>query len=273
MTQRYFYEGVTMNGGDMDREVLWKVIATGSFIVVFGILLVVVPGTFNATPFWDKAFATVGAVFITVGVLDLVREFTSSNRKNKEIFKSIAGIIQREFDRQRKQSSLGVIDVCSRFPTTKFSEIVESAKEIQIFQTWLPNINDLLPSLFVAAKQDADIKILLLDPDSDVAHLRANELGYKKSDFVADQIRANLQELEVITKEYNNVEVRLYPSLPSFAIYKASHITFLGFYWSTTQSVQNFQVELNSQGEFGVEVAKHFEKIWDKSSELRQGLK
>lgn len=255
-----------MNGGNIDREVLWKAIAIGSFIVVFGVLLVVIPETFNATPFWNKAFATVGAVFITIGVLDLVREFTSSNRKEKELFNGIASIIQQEFDRQSKQSSLGVIDVCPRFPTTKFSEIVEMAEEVWICQTWLPNINDLLPSISVAAKQGSDIKIILLDPNSDVVHLRTSDLGYKDSDFVANQIKANLQELKAITEEHSNVEVRLYQSLPCFAIYGTSHNTYIGFYWSTSQSIQNFQLELSSQGKFGIEVSKHFENIWFKSS-------
>lgn len=144
-------------------------------------------------------------------------------------------------------------------------------------QTWIPDIQLLEDALLTAIENGATIQILILSPDSPFALQRALDLGYKDSQSGPNYINANLRELERIVVNHNlqqhQIEIRTYNVLPSFHLYAADEIMFVGFFWHGLPSKLGPSLEiLGSKSPFGSQIEKEFTKIWSlKESNVQSG--
>jgi hypothetical protein len=159
-------------------------------------------------------------------------------------------------------SEVGLTYIHSNFPRDKFAEEIERVinsddrgnKEIAILQTFAPNLNDYYEHFIRCIQNNIQIRILLAWPYSKAAELREDVLiRYDNSltnDFnIRDSVIANLETLERVLNKVENktnyLEIRLYDTLPSSAIYQAGNYMLAGFFFHGSLAVNTFQLELN----------------------------
>src|SRR2546423_8450900 len=70
----------------------------------------------------------------------------------------------------------GLVKVHEDLADMVFCDYVRSARTVTILNTWIPNLSALRGALVKAANRDAEVRILLLDPDSAAAKLRSAAL-------------------------------------------------------------------------------------------------
>lgn len=171
----------------------------------------------------------------------------------------------------------GVTRVASRFSETSFDDCVRSAEDIGILNTWMPNLDELVPSLKVALARNATVRILLLFPGSDVAQLRDealrrtlpnDERGGYVQESVAGGVRRNFAFLEglaegIVRHGNGKLEVRVYNSLPSISIYRADEHYFVGLFLHGKLAIQSPQIEIDGTNTvLGKHVQEEFETLW-----------
>lgn len=130
-------------------------------------------------------------------------------------------------------SEVGISGAVPRHTETHYDEFCSSAtNEISILQTYLGSIRGLPASIFNAANHGVKVRLLLLDPDSQMIRQRLRDIGLPDSVQVHKDA---MERVRIIINRYNPLpdmfEVRFYDSIPPFAMYKADNRIRLGFFW------------------------------------------
>ena len=158
-------------------------------------------------------------------------------------------------------ADIGLTCIYQKFPRDKFSEeidrVIDSAdrdlKQIDILQTFAPNLNDYFEDLTRAIQNDVRVRILLAWPYSEAARLREDVLRRYAQNSVSDEINicdcviANLEILEKIIRISNNstlLNIKLYDTLPSLSIYRAGDYILAAPFLHGSLAVNTFQLEL-----------------------------
>jgi len=153
----------------------------------------------------------------------------------------------------------------------------EASNSIRILQTWSGDFNALASSLKKAAERGCDIRILLLNPDSDQAKYRAKDLKHSK-DKVATLTEGDLSILSALRhmnqKLKDNMTVKLYDATPVIAIYGCDDINIVGTYWNGRYSQEGPQYEVVGEDRSGSDnpylskvINDHFNSVWEESIE------
>lgn len=159
-------------------------------------------------------------------------------------------------------SEIGLNYIYPQFPRQKFSQelhsIINSSnvddKKVDILQTFAPNLDDYYQDLIHCLQNDVKVRILLAWPYSNAAKLREAVLSkYAKNNInqeinIFSAVVANLETLsriiEVLDKS-DLLEIKLYDTLPSLAIYRAGNYVLASPFLHGSLAVNTFQLELN----------------------------
>ncbi|QSV63936.1 MAG: hypothetical protein HEQ26_15425 [Dolichospermum sp. DL01] len=144
---------------------------------------------------------------------------------------------------QLKQIQINIVSI--RIMET-WTDLLKDDKYKEIFVNAILNFIDKNPS--------SKIQILLLNPDNiDLVDARSNELKTASPEFininVADNIYINLREIQNINSQLelygkvNQLEVKLYNSSPSLAIYMCTPHLFVTFFRSGKLSTMGKQLK------------------------------
>jgi hypothetical protein len=145
---------------------------------------------------------------------------------------------------------------------------------VDILQTFAPNLNDYFEHLVRCAKNDVQVRILLAWPYSEAAKLREDVLRrYADSSIddeinIRDRVIANLETLEKIISISGNpqiLDIKLYDTLPSLAIYRAGNYLLAAPFLHGSLAVNTFQLELklNTSNQLIVHTLQNdFELMW-----------
>jgi transcriptional regulator with XRE-family HTH domain len=176
----------------------------------------------------------------------------------------------------------GLICLHEMFNTEELNSwIVRSKENVRIMDTWMVNPTNFRSVLLEAWEKNRNnseftIRILLLDPDSEVAKLRSIDMWLFEENidvnFVSNMVRFNLWQISLMQKEVKIIQVRLYKYLPSFSLYGTEENALIGFYMHGTQSdvTPNIEAQLRKDGEtttMGEWVSREFEILWDSAEE------
>jgi hypothetical protein len=176
--------------------------------------------------------------------------------------------------RLKDKQYAGLVKVHEDLADAVFCDYVRTAKTVTILNTWIPNLSALRGALVKAANRDAEVRILLLDPDSDVAKLRSAALqaGSRKGpkDRVKTGVRNCLAELasarQQIAEPYRDrLRVKLYNSLPSISVYRADGHYLVGMFLHGELAVNLPQFEVDGGNSLLAQWAQgELDTLWDK---------
>lgn len=179
-------------------------------------------------------------------------------------------------------SEIGLTYIYPSFPRDVFGEEIYSVinldnqehKKVDILQTFAPNLNDYFEHLIQCLQNGVQVRILLAWPYSEAAKLREDVLRRYADRSSADEINicdcaiANLETLERIIKISNNpklLDIKLYDTLPSLAIYRAGNYMLAAPFLHGSLAVNTFQFELklNASNQLIVHTLQNdFELMW-----------
>lgn len=179
-------------------------------------------------------------------------------------------------------SEIGLNYIYSSFPRDAFGKAINSlislenseCKQVDILQTFAPNLNDYFEHLIRCIKNGIQVRILLAWPYSEAAKLREDVLRRYANSNIGDEINirdcviANLETLEKVIRDSENpefLEIKLYDTLPSLAIYRAGSYMLAAPFLHGSLAVNTFQLELtlNSANQLVTHtLQKDFELMW-----------
>lgn len=178
-------------------------------------------------------------------------------------------------------SEIGLNYIYPNFPRDIFSKAIDNLinsdnlnKQVDILQTFAPNLNNYIEHLTRCIQNGIQVRILLAWPYSEAAKLREEVLRRYANSSIGDEIDirdcviANLETLEKIIRNSDNskfLEIKLYDTLPSLAIYRAGNYMLAAPFLHGSLAINTFQLELtlNSANQLITHtLQKDFELMW-----------
>jgi hypothetical protein len=159
-------------------------------------------------------------------------------------------------------------------------------EQVRILETWTGYFDEGLDDLIRTAVKNGtkEVRILLLDPESDHVRYRAAAMNYRP-DTVRSRIEADLEKLQELREELrldheDKVKIKVYDASPSVNMFCFDDTTIFGLYLRNIDSLRAPQftvgptddANVNTEGQFTVDtreyfVAKqlesHFESLWE----------
>lgn len=146
-------------------------------------------------------------------------------------------------------ASAGFLNLTSSLDFNLLKKGIESSNiRIYILDNWIcENLNALESQLVDALNRGVDIKIALLNPESEIAKQRSRDLKKSDHNFVSNQIRSNIDDLKTIfSKCHNpNLTVVLYSSLPTVELFVFDDELIYGNFLVGIESRYNPHIQLN----------------------------
>lgn len=210
---------------------------------------------------------------------------TKLNQEFKEEF--VDYIIPTIFD-----TNVGISGIYENFPDDKFIEQLEKTieasntqlKKVDILQTFAPNLNNYEKQLINCVKNGVSIRILLAWPLSAAARLREDVLNKYKEEGsseinIKNSVLQNLETLEKIVRTTGGkskfLQIRLYDTIPSLAIYRADNYMLAGFFFHDQLAINTFQFEINltAKNEIIIKTLKNeFNLMWELAKDFPPDL-
>jgi hypothetical protein len=179
-------------------------------------------------------------------------------------------------------SEIGLNYIHPNFPRDDFGKAIDNLidsdnserKQVDILQTFAPNLNDYFEHLIRCLQNRVQVRILLAWPYSEAAKLREEVLRRYTNSSIEDEINiqacviANLETLEKIIRVSDTskfIEIKLYDTLPSLAIYRAGRYMLAAPFLHGSLAINTFQLELmlNSANQLITQtLQKDFELMW-----------
>ena len=180
-------------------------------------------------------------------------------------------------------SEIGLTYIYPSFPRDTFGKELDrlicsddrEQKQVDILQTFAPNLNDYSEHLIQCVQNDVQIRILLAWPYSEAAKLREEVLRRYAGSTIDDEINirdrvfANLETLETIIRisgRRQPIDIKLYDTLPSLAIYRAGDYMLAAPFLHGSLAVNTFQFELklNTANQLIANTLQNdFELMWE----------
>jgi hypothetical protein len=179
-------------------------------------------------------------------------------------------------------SEIGLNYIYPKFPRDGFSkaldDLIESDnsgyKQVDILQTFAPNLNDYFEHLTRCLQNGVQVRILLAWPYSEAAKLREAVLRRYGNNSIEDELNiqdrviANLETLEKVIRvsgTSKSIEIKLYDTLPSLALYRAGSYMLAAPFLHGSLAINTFQLELrlNSANQLITHTLQQdFELMW-----------
>jgi hypothetical protein len=207
------------------------------------------------SPIEDEAF--------TQRLRTIYRKFNITGRGYK--LPQLHRYLQQQYE-QRGQGfgRLGLQTIHPGFPNDRFAAALEQLinadegddRQVAILQTFAPNLDQYRLPLSRCLLAGVSVRILLAWPYSQAASLRERVLKRYADEALADDfgiqasVIANLETLEATIRGNAHAEclqVRLYDTLPSMALYRAGHTLLAAPFLHGALAIHTFQLELDLQ--------------------------
>ena len=195
---------------------------------------------------------------------NIYRKFEINNRGHKlpQLHKYLTNKYLAYQNKDIFFSEIGLNYIYPQFPRQRFSQELDSIinssnlaeKQVDILQTFAPNLDDYDRNLIDCLQNKVKIRIILAWPYSNAAKLREEVLSkYAKSNInqeinIFNAVVANLETLEKVIQAVGQsdlLEIKLYDTLPSLAIYRAGNYILAAPFLHGSLAVDTFQLELN----------------------------
>lgn len=194
---------------------------------------------------------------------NIYRKFNINNNGHKlpQLHKYLVGKYLEYKNQDIFFSQIGLSYIYPQFPRDRFGQEIDrvinsensAEKQVDILQTFAPNLDDYYTYLRDCLQNRVKVRILLAWPYSKAAELREAVLGkyantnLKNKINIRNAVVANLEILEAIIREVGKsqlLEIKLYDTLPSLAIYRAGSYMLAAPFLHGSLAVNTFQLEL-----------------------------
>lgn len=213
---------------------------------------------------YNQRYSQIEEEAFTQRLKNIYRKFAINNKGHK--LPQLHKYLTQEYLKYQNQeiffSNIGLAYVHPLFPRENFSlaidQLIKSSdrntKQVDILQTFAPNLEDLRGQIIECLTNQIKVRILLAWPYSQAAKLRKKVLAeYAKINFdnetnILNSVVSNLETLEKIiatTKSSQLLEIKLYDTLPSLAIYRAGNYMLAAPFLHGLLAVDTFQLELD----------------------------
>ncbi|QKW08439.1 hypothetical protein HUT18_20745 [Streptomyces sp. NA04227] len=168
----------------------------------------------------------------------------------------------------------GVVKVHDGFPEGRFSDFLRSAvQEVVVLQTWIPNLHRFEAALRTAlVERGVQVRILLLHPASPVAQLRDEALRTVRDSAMGEDVQASVhRSLSILAHLHNGLDepqrdrlqVRVYNSLPSVAVYKADEQYLVSSFLHGQLAIDSTQMEIEgTETQMGRKIQAELDTLW-----------
>jgi hypothetical protein len=199
--------------------------------------------------------------------------------------------LQRFLAQQYQQSEpglsrFGLSRIHAAFPIDTFADALErllhnqeqaqeeGQQEVAILQTFAPNLEHYRAHLSRCLEAGVRVRILLAWPYSVAAGLREEVLKRYAAEPLAEDfaiqgsVIANLEILEAtirVSRNPTNLEIRLYDTLPSLALYRAGSTLLAAPFLHGALAIHTFQLELDLRASDALltgTLLNDFERMW-----------
>lgn len=195
----------------------------------------------------------------------IYRKFGIHGRGYKlpQLHRLLSARFQQDQQRDQRFSQLGLARIHAQFPAEVFAAALERCldapqeeeQRVDILQTFAPNLDQFRPHLIRALASGVRLRILLAWPYSLAAGLRQDVLKRYASMTEPEDIDiqscviANLETLENTLRSsgggHGGLQIRLYDTLPSLAIYRAGPTVLAAPFLHGSLAIHTFQLELD----------------------------
>lgn len=165
----------------------------------------------------------------------------------------------------------GITDAYELLPLSKLKQRIGHSKRcVRIMHTFIDDPRQYKEAFAEANCNGSSIQLLFLNPESPYAKQRSLDVWPKNSlttpdeQYVSKQITYSIDVLYNMVKEseIKNVEVRIYDSLPSLALYMTDDDILLGFFLIGTKTDSATMLSVSGNSFFSRDLINEFEKRW-----------
>ncbi|MGW0522144.1 hypothetical protein [Crossiella sp. NPDC003009] len=251
--------------------------------------------TFERTGLYTAACLSIAvAVADLAGWLDLIAPGGTIQKITLLVLGSMALVVTLEVDGFAKLDEIdakvdavrravaqgfeqGLVAVHPNLANEDYIRYVKQARQVTILNTWIPNLQRLKESLGEALDRRAEVRILLLYPNSMVASLRDDALrarGRSNPEWnVRSGVRHNLGILkELVTEKRRragHLKVKVFNSLPSAAVYKADTHYYVSVFLHGQLAIESPQLEIQGSGSLlGRQFQQELDTLWEIGVEI-----
>ncbi len=248
-----------------------KTITVAYALLTFGFLLILLSESQLVDVKFVNLFRTIGTTIIPASLVAILFQYLIRKGFQNEVRNQLSDVIRTEFESVNRLNSSGIVDSFPAMPTSKTAQLIKVAeREVIIFQTWIPDLIVLEKNFISCIKNGGEIKILIMDPESEHARTRSRTLGFPDDKESINSIRSNLEELKRFCKENSinsKLQVKVYNEPGITPMYFIDNNLILGWFWRGKQCVQGTHlfVERGNSGLFD-EMKTSFEKVWKSES-------
>jgi hypothetical protein len=219
----------------------------------------------------------------------IYRKFNVSGRGYK--LPQLQRFLAQQYQRSEPGlSRFGLSRIHAAFPTDTFADALErllhnqvqaqaqaqeeGQQEVAILQTFAPNLEHYRFQLSRCLEAGVRVRILLAWPYSVAARLREEVLKRYAAEPLAEDfaiqgsVIANLEILEAtirVSRNPTNLEIRLYDTLPSLALYRAGSTLLAAPFLHGALAINTFQLELDLRASDTLltgTLLNDFERMW-----------
>jgi hypothetical protein len=178
---------------------------------------------------------------------------------------ALSSAVSRGFQHDRHA---GLVAVHPHLSDETFNRYLRQAREVTVLNTWVPNLNRLREPLAEALDRRAEVRVLLLYPNSLVAPLRDDALKARGKKHLETNVKNGVQQclgiLEELVAEKKrraaHLTVKLYNSLPSVAVYRADQHYLVSVFLHGQLAIDSPQFEIDGGDSV---LAKQFQQELD----------
>lgn len=231
--------------------------------LIIGALLVYLGLAGHLRDPYQSIAPAIGIAFISSSIFALAYDTLNRQSFSDEISATIASILREHFSSRAHMDDIGLVNIHEVMPSADVIKAIASAENVDILQSWIPDVIPMRQALSRAVEKGAEVRILMMDPSSDAVRRRNKELGYRDPSAAARAIEGSLTELDAIT---NKLDVRLYSGFSSVWLYRVDGEVFGGAFLRGVPAIQSLCLHLRLDTELGSQFFMHFETIWQEAA-------
>jgi hypothetical protein len=140
---------------------------------------------------------------------------------------------------------------------------------IRILETWTELLNERKRKSFLNAiaellQRDVEVQIFLMNPDLKAVSDRSDQLKIDVQERIVENLRIldEFQEKNLGSPARMNLQVKMYNSLPSIALYQWDDRAFVSFFPRDTYANESSQLEIFMKTPLGDYITRKFDSDW-----------
>ena len=184
---------------------------------------------------------------------------------------------ERERDIYERFLKFGMKDIHDPLTHIEIRDILSDSRKIKILKTWFPETPIIADGLKNALKKKASVKLLLLEPNSEL--LKKRSIAAEKSEnHGSDHVRSALEHMKewVCKNGWGDVvQIGLYNEWSGCPVIWCDERIFTGFYFRGNSSDSFPWIEVRQRSELEEILNNQFNSLWQGSnnSEKFENLK